>query len=629
MLKKQNFRLLAALLAAAFALILGAIPSFAMTMGDYVRNLGEDKVIEQANQDTGGHFVPENVAGKRLRMFEVTPGQVQGPLFEWTQTLGSGLFTLTWGDPHGDAKNGRQRYIGYNYWDEDVTNPAFPHDDWPGGYLDDPNDPNWRWIEEPWWKFRLRHDFDSDNPAIGSAYLKAMQLGLLCYYWDVILDKEVFMGNIKANPAFWNNLHRYVHVLVPPTTYNWGMGRMWHQRADGSIWYISVPIVPTGLQLECDLTARMEPEEVTALPGQDVEFTVRVKYKDPPQFVGPLGNLGAQELMPTYSEVEHVFGGQTEYPVLEPAGDSPPADEAGFLPLATNGKEYAYKIRVKAKGTSSDVMAAFVPVLASDRNPADNAVLGRIKVIAPDFYARIDPHQVQAEPGQGLTFKATFGLKPTFPQAARALVRAFHVVNGVEYPVQIVLNGVPVAPDQPVEFQPGEEKQGTVAVTAQESDSRVVVKINPVGTSEDADWSDNRDEAVISVTPPCTDISVSIGASEAVVMSGDTVTVYVTVRRANDGPDREVPVSVSLVSSRGGSKTWSISLPRGGAKSLSATFTLSAGSPVDVTFTAEAWPQGVEDCAPGNNRASTVVGVDVPPDLPPVEDKGIIIRLIS
>ena len=498
MSRKPNIRLLAALLAAAFALILGAIPSFAMTMGDYVRNLGEDRVIEQANQDTRGHFVSENVAGKRLRMFEVTPGQVQGPLFEWTQMLGSGLFTLTWGDPHGDAKNGRQRYIGYSYWDEDVTNPAFPHDDWPGGYLDDPNDPNWRWIEEPWNKFGLRDRFDSKY--VGSTYLKAMQLGLLCYYWDVILDKEAFMGNAKANPAFWNNLHRYVHVLVPPTTYTWGMGRMWHYRADGSIWYVSVPLVPTGLRLGCDLSARIEPEEVTALPGQDVEFTVSVKYKDPPQFVGPLGNLDAPEALATWPEVMHVFGNQTEHPVLEPAADSPPADEAGFLPLRTNGKEYAYKIRVKAKGTSSDVVAIFVPnPPANDRNPADNTVLGRIKVIAPDFYAKIDPHSVQAEPGQGLTFTATFGLKPTFPQAARALVRAFHM-TGAEYPVTLEpLDGAPPPSDDGVLFAPGQEFRYRVRVVAQEADSRVVVKINPVGTSEDADWSDNRDEATVSV----------------------------------------------------------------------------------------------------------------------------------
>ncbi|MGB9825539.1 MAG: hypothetical protein ACPLRU_02590 [Desulfofundulus sp.] len=50
-----------------------------------------------------------------------------------------------------------------------------------------------------------------------------------------------------------------------------------------------------------------------------------------------------------------------------------------------------------------------------------------------------------------------------------------------------------------MEFQPGQEYKYRVPVAAQDGDSKVVVKINPVDMSEDADWSDNSDEALIVV----------------------------------------------------------------------------------------------------------------------------------
>ncbi|SHE98005.1 hypothetical protein SAMN02745218_01202 [Desulfofundulus australicus DSM 11792] len=121
------------------------------------------------------------------------------------------------------------------------------------------------------------------------------------------------------------------------------------------------------------------------------------------------------------------------------------------------------------------------------------------KEVPPDFYAKITPKQVQADPGQKLTFTATFGLKQGFSKPSRARLSAYHVVNGREYPVTLEPESGAPDPKNPVEFQPGQEYKYKVSVTAQDEDSKVMVKINPVDVSEDADWSDNSDEALIAV----------------------------------------------------------------------------------------------------------------------------------
>jgi hypothetical protein len=67
-------------------------------------------------------------------------------------------------------------------------------------------------------------------------------------------------------------------------------------------------------------------------------------------------------------------------------------------------------------------------------------------------------------------------------------------------------------------------------------------------------------------------------------------------------------------------------LDRGEETTKQATFQVfGSGSAV---FSAEAWPQGVEDCAPGNNRDSERIWVEQPPNAPQ-PDKGIFVRLIS
>ncbi|MQL51856.1 hypothetical protein GFC01_06170 [Desulfofundulus thermobenzoicus] len=130
---------------------------------------------------------------------------------------------------------------------------------------------------------------------------------------------------------------------------------------------------------------------------------------------------------------------------------------------------------------------------------------------SPDLYAAIDPHSVEANPGQELTFNVTFGNAEIPGAIAReGVVKALHEVSGNEYPVEIKLDGKVVGPEEPIEFDVGQERKGTVTVHAQNVGSKVIVKIYPVLAmpgnifylKDDADWSNNRGEAEIKVKAP-------------------------------------------------------------------------------------------------------------------------------
>ena len=136
---------------------------------------------------------------------------------------------LVYGSPHGEVKKGEYRYLGYTPEGEPFTNYRFPHDDWAGGYLDDRN-----WIIEPWKdRFCQRQGAfysDFNNNIYHEQNIKE---GLKTYY------KNAFKNTFED----W---HKYVQILQPPTQYTWGMGRMWHKSdSTGKIWYITVPIAPT------------------------------------------------------------------------------------------------------------------------------------------------------------------------------------------------------------------------------------------------------------------------------------------------------------------------------------------------------------------------------------------------
>ena len=188
------------------------------------------EAITLANQELGWeYFTPKNVAEKPINLVEIKG--LSGVIIS-----GQGYAALAWGNPYGDIKNGQRRNIGYTKSNEDYTNPGFPHDAWAGGYLEDRN-----WVKWPWAnkgikaKYNVLENNKFDNDV---KYLPNIQKGLAIYYADV---------SKGGDSSYWDNWHEYVHILVPPTQYTWGMGRMWHIDKDNKPWYISIPLTPGAL----------------------------------------------------------------------------------------------------------------------------------------------------------------------------------------------------------------------------------------------------------------------------------------------------------------------------------------------------------------------------------------------
>lgn len=210
----------------------------------------QQEAILLANEELGfEYFTQTNLAGKQISWIKI--GGLSGiSIGNTDDTYGA----LVYGDSHGDTNDGQGRYLGYTYNGEEYTNPAFPHDAWAGGYLEDRN-----WISEPWRNIQgtAYNEFDGKNK-----YLPNIQKGLAIYYADVSRGGE---------SDYWNSWHEYTHVLVPPTEYTWGMGRMWHQADDNSIWYISVPLAP-GAMLAPNPELVVAPASVTIEVGQSYQF---------------------------------------------------------------------------------------------------------------------------------------------------------------------------------------------------------------------------------------------------------------------------------------------------------------------------------------------------------------------
>jgi hypothetical protein len=241
----------------------------------------------------------------------------------------------------------------------------------------------------------------------------------------------------------------------------------------------------------------------------------------------------------------------------------------------------------------------------------------------PDFSVSLDSDSIKADPGDKVEVTATFKLNDDHPRNEKAILKAFHEVNGTEYPVTLE----PVDPadqlnNHIVEFPPGEPKQYKIKVTAQDVSSKVIVKVWPAEVKEDADWSNNSDEAVIEVVPPCADISVTLSrdTSTGEVFTGDEFIMEATIKRGYDGPAGPVDVKNTL-DGPGiiDIKSGTITLNQGENKKIS--WFCQVQNPGTYTYKVTVDPVGVVDCAPGNNSASYTVNVQTLVNDIPKSDK--------
>lgn len=458
----------------------------------------EAKAIDDALQNYGSYYIPfsQEVPGQDQSLHYITDTS----LSKIPDANGYGCGFLTYGQPHGDYKDGQHRYIGYIFYGEDYTNMDFP----PDRYANGADFASQNWVAEPWKDpdvkasnpqlTRFPGDGDSD---IGYRYILQYSIGFTDF-----LGNNGYKVDLSSNPSFWDNIHQYVHILSPATTYSWGIGRMWHKDAAGNLWYITIPIAPSILipppgnlkAVSLDLGV---PAGQKAEPGAEYTATVVFENESDQPYPGtPVAVLHGDYQATLYDENGQVLPKKTV--------GGREVQVADFGKKGEPNARRTFTCKWHPFGQAKDGLTGVVNrdeigKVHLETTYEDNIVRAETEVTLPDFYVTIDPHEAEADPGQELSFTAAYGLKDTAAAPAKAYLKAFHVVNGTEYAAGVTLEGMSIAPDQLVEFQPGEEKMTTVTVHAQEIDSQVVVRIEP--EAGDVDLSDNEDEATVTIRP--------------------------------------------------------------------------------------------------------------------------------
>ncbi|SFH34078.1 hypothetical protein SAMN05660649_04812 [Desulfotomaculum arcticum] len=228
----------------------------------------------------------------------------------------------------------------------------------------------------------------------------------------------------------------------------------------------------------------------------------------------------------------------------------------------------------------------------------------------PDFSVTLDKHEFKnMDPGDKVTLTATYKLNDDHPQPEKAKLGAFHVI-GAEYPVTLEPLDPKDAPDNDsvIEFQPGEQKQYRITVTVQNRNSVVQAKVWPADASNDADWSNNSDEASILV--PVNDIMVEILPSmnpwETNNLPDLVETTISVTRKENSGGNLPVKLTVQ---GPAGNKTFTFNLAPGQYENRPYNFTVSNTGNYNIK--AEAWPSDGSwtDAHPEDNVDTEVIKV--------------------
>ncbi|MDO7785793.1 Athe_2463 domain-containing protein [Desulforamulus aquiferis] len=145
-----------------------------------------------------------------------------------------------------------------------------------------------------------------------------------------------------------------------------------------------------------------------------------------------------------------------------------------------------------------------------------------------DFSVKLEVEKFEnVKPGDKITSTVTYTLSKEYPKPERAWLRLHHVVNATEYPITLEPLNPADNPDVSgyVTFRPGESKTYRYTFTVQDLSRKILARINPVDSSQDADWSNNRDEAFFTAN----NLRVQIDSYTKEAYPGDPVVCKATV----------------------------------------------------------------------------------------------------
>lgn len=376
---------------------------------------------------------------------------------------------LTYGQPHGELRNGHHRYIGYTYYGEDYTNMDFPADQYANG--DDFASQDW--ISQPW----KNQAVILSNPNITrfpddgtNKYSYNIFAGLLTN--DLVNNNGYINNNFDSE--FWSNVEQYVHILAPPTKYAWGIGRMWHYK-NGNLLYITVPIMPnsllTNLDLEVTTLESGIPQGEKAQPGQ--AYTGTVVYKNlsditmsKPAAVAVTNNGYATTLKDQ--------SGNTVTTLILPPGESKTLTFTWHMPTNTNTSTLEAIINLPPD-------SALI-----EENLLNNKKTTTITANQKNLAVTITSYPDEAQPGQTVTV-------------------AGKITNESDTPittlVQWYLGSKKVFEDT---VTIDKTKNLNIPFTMPDSSTLVTVQVNPGHNQppDEATWDDNKDSATINLIAP-------------------------------------------------------------------------------------------------------------------------------
>ena len=144
---------------------------------------------------------------------------------------------LIYGGPWKYEK-GMYRYLGYTIDDLGVTNITFPFDDTDFSIVD-----NLNWITAPWDDGKVQQVvLNTEGILLQENHFDSMYIFRESAYKGLSVERnngKTIIGSNAKNMAW----EQYMHVYMPPTEYNWGMGRMWYMKG-GYPYYKTVLMPP-------------------------------------------------------------------------------------------------------------------------------------------------------------------------------------------------------------------------------------------------------------------------------------------------------------------------------------------------------------------------------------------------
>jgi len=203
------------------------------TINESLKNISIEEAVEDANKELKAVYNVENYYIKE----KVT--DVNAPDY-LKQGLNSKIYddfkALVYGTHHGKPYSGGKRYFGYNKKGESIPNYDYPYDAIPDRSFDKMN-----WVEDPWRDKRVYGDSRYDKTQRTEFDKDEYREALLPRFREAMGDQhEPYFDNDPTVP--WE---KYMHVVLPPTKYTYGIIRMWNIKDSGALYYIDVYLKPT------------------------------------------------------------------------------------------------------------------------------------------------------------------------------------------------------------------------------------------------------------------------------------------------------------------------------------------------------------------------------------------------